>query len=108
MKNQTDKELAVFMLATRQSGGQSRKDYWKRHKRSLILFFVVVALVLAGAFIAHYWWACWLMLGVVYGIFRRDYVLMRAQKAAWPFYDKVIDGRRWRRLQMKIHGLVRN
>jgi hypothetical protein len=101
MKNYTDTELAASMLEMRQHGGRTRWRYLRTNAWRWAFFFGFIALLLGFGTFAQAWGFCGFVVGLVAGIFSRDGVWLRQQRAVWPFYAKVID---WEKVESIANG----
>ena len=91
MKTNTDKELAVFLLKERQHGGQTWWQHLKTHARYWTFAFGFMMVLLGLAAFVEAWVPFGVVLGLVAGILSRASVWIQHQRAAWPFYAKVLD-----------------
>ena len=101
MKSYTDKELAGFMLEMRQHGVRTRWRYLKTNKWRWILFCALILFLLALGTFVQAWGFVGLVVGLVAGTYSRDGVLLRMQRAAWPFYTRVLD---WEKVERIASG----
>lgn len=92
MKHYTDKELADYLLAMKQSDGRaSSRRYFQKYRWHLILFFGFAAFVFGLGAFAQSWGLCGFIIGLVLGILSRDRAYIQQLQKIWPFYGRVID-----------------
>ncbi|HXR05072.1 MAG TPA: hypothetical protein VN836_10240 [Verrucomicrobiae bacterium] len=88
MKKFTDKELATFMLETRQRGPRYLRRYFKLNGWRWPLLILVLIIFMCFAIFAQSWGFCGYLIGLACGMFARDMAYMRYQRDTWPFYAK--------------------
>jgi hypothetical protein len=92
MKNYTDKQLADYLLAMKQSDGRaSSRRYFQKNRWRLILFFGFAVVIFGLGAFAQSWGLCGFIIGLVFGILSRDRAYIQQLQKIWPFYGKVID-----------------
>ena len=92
MKTYTDKELADYLLELRQRDG--RVSLWGHLRKSrwrLVLFFGFVVVFFGLGVLAHSWWFCGFIFGLVVGMLSRDRAHIEQLQRIWRFYGRVID-----------------
>ena len=90
MKKYTDKELANFLLESRQNGPAASWPF-KKHWWRWTLFIALTALLVGVGLFVHSGALCGFIIGLVAGGFSRDRTWLQGRRAVWPFYAKIID-----------------
>jgi len=91
----TDREMAQWMIGTREHGYTVRRAYHS-NLASWVYFIITLAAIVFVTVAAQAWAVACFVIGFTFGMLIRDYTWVHTSRKTWPYFVKVVN---WERVE---------